>query len=221
VKSKTTSIDLPPARQPEPRWPALVAVLVTGGLYAALPEQLSVGPRWLMFVIVSVLACPAMIAHRRGFQKLNSVLGYLIESVVTLFLLWSVTKLVRSLPGRQATPEELLRSAALLWVCNVVLFALWYWRLDGGGPYARLKHAPHECAAFLFPPMTNDGRKVAGEHWAPRFVDYLFLSFNTSTALSPTDTPVISRWAKILVMLQALLSLTIVVVLGARAINIL
>ena len=147
-------------------------------------------------MIVACLSVPTMIAHRTGRRKINTVLGYLIESIVTVFLVWSVVRLVRSLPSREVTPESLLRSAAALWICNVVLFSLWYWRLDAGGPYARHNRVRHEEGAFLFPPMTNDGKRTAGGHWSPKFVDYLFLSFNTSTALSPTDTAIISRWAK-------------------------
>jgi uncharacterized membrane protein len=207
--------------RPEPRWPAVVAILTTGLVYAALPRELSFGPRWLMFVIVAALAGPNVISHHRGKQQLNNLLGYFTASVVTIFLLWSVALLVRSLPRHEIEPVVLLRSAVMLWICNVVIFALWYWRLDGGGPYARQKQGKHERGAFLFPPMTNDGRKAAGGHWSPRFVDYLFLSFNTSTAFSPTDTSIISRWAKVLVMIQSLLALSIVVVLAARAVNIL
>ena len=101
-----------------------------------------------------------------------------------------------------------------------MIFSLWYWRLDAGGPYARHKRGKHTEGAFLFPPMTNDGREAVGEDWSPKYIDYLFLAFNTSTALSPTDAPILSRWAKVLVMIQAMLSLTLVAILAARAINI-
>ena len=79
----------------------------------------------------------------------------------------------------------------------------------------------HKSGAFLFPPMTNDGQRALGGHWSPMFIDYLFLAFNTSTALSPTDAPILSRWAKVLVMIQASISLSIVMVLAGRAVNIL
>ena len=207
--------------QPEPRWPTAVAVLVAGALYAALPEPLSVGPRWLLLAILTVLVIPAMISHRRGMKTLNNVLGFTIEIISTVFLFWSVVMLVRSLPSKEIQPVDLLKSAAVLWICNVVLFALWYWRLDAGGPYERHFRGHHCSGAFLFPPMTQDGRRAVDGPWSPRFIDYLFLAFNTSTALSPTDAPIISRWAKGLVMLQALTSLTIIVVLAARAINML
>lgn len=205
----------------EPRWPVLLAVVIAALLYSALPEALSAGPRWLLGVMVVVLAVPGLLAHQRGFHRLNTILGYASETIVTAFLAWSVVMLVAALPARTVMPQVLLRSAAVLWLCNVLVFALWYWRLDAGGPYARHQRGGHTRGAFLFPPMTNDGRKAVGESWAPRFIDYLFLAFNTSTALSPTDTPVISRWAKLLVILQALISLTLVAVLVGRAINLL
>jgi uncharacterized membrane protein len=214
-------LPIDPKPRPEPRWPAVVAILTTGLVYAALPRELSFGPRWLMFVFVAALAGPNIFTHHTGRHHLNNLLGYFTASVVTIFLLWSVALLVRSLPRHEIEPVMLLRSAVMLWICNVVIFALWYWRLDAGGPYARQKQENHEKGAFLFPPMTKDGLKAAGGHWSPRFVDYLFLSFCTGTAFSPTDTSIISRWAKILVMIQSLLSLAIVVVLAARAVNIL
>ena len=120
--------------------------------------------------------------------------------------------------------EALLGSAAALWVTNILVFASWYWRLDAGGPHQRDLRTGHVDGAFLFPQMTMDtpAKAAAGASvWSPGFVDYLFLAFNTSTALSPTDAPVLSRWAKLLMMLQATISLTIVVLLAARAVNIL
>ena len=101
---------------------------------------------------------------------------------------------------------------------------MWYWRLDAGGPHQRELTPGHTDGAFLFPQMTMDpaAKIAAGEHnWEPNFVDYLFLAFNTSTALSPTDVPVLSRWAKILMMIQALISLLVIALLAARAVNIL
>jgi len=105
-----------------------------------------------------------------------------------------------------------------------MVFASWYWRLDAGGPNARDLRDKHTSGAFLFPQMTLQPWQLAGEGqqaWKPGFVDYLFLAFNTSTAFSPTDVPVLSRWAKALMMLQSSISLAVVIVLAARAINIL
>jgi hypothetical protein len=122
------------------------------------------------------------------------------------------------------TPARLLLSAAALWLSNLLIFASWYWRLDAGGPNARDLRESHTDGAFLFPQMTltPELREEMGEgHWRPGFVDYLFLAFNTSTAFSPTDVPVLSRWAKGLMMIQATISLATIALLAARAVNIL
>jgi uncharacterized membrane protein len=109
-----------------------------------------------------------------------------------------------------------LRDAALLWVINVVTFAVWYWEVDGGGPAQRRREG-YVSEDFLFPQM-NFGNKTA-HNWSPGFLDYLFLAFNTSTAFSPTDTAFLSQRVKLLMMVQALLSLVILAVLVSRAIN--
>jgi hypothetical protein len=163
-------------------------------------------------------------ARRRGLDAVNKALGYLLTSIVTLDMVWSLFLLVVALPSRRETPLEMLRSAGALWITNILVFASWYWRLDAGGPRARELRGVHTDGAFLFPQMGLDqqARREMGEQcWSPGFVDYLFLAFNTSTALSPTDSPVLSRWAKVLMMVQALISLTTVVLLAARAVNIL
>ena len=107
-----------------------------------------------------------------------------------------------------------------LWIANVLVFALWYWKLDGGGPLRREDPASHSRSSFLFPQMMSRG-EVNLPVWRPHFVDYLFLAFNTSTAFSPTDTAVLTRSAKLATMLQSLISLTIVALIAARAVNVL
>lgn len=209
---------------PEPRWPALLAVLAVVGLYAALPATLVGGPRWLIPSLVLVLLVPTAITHYIGNHSLHQILGYILNGVVTVAMIWSLTLLVRVLLTHGITPEQLLISAASLWVSNILIFASWYWRLDGGGPHQRDLTPGHTDGAFLFPQMMMhpEAKLAAGEHdWEPNFVDYLFLAFNTSTAFSPTDVPVLSRWAKILMMIQALISLLVVALLAAKAINIL
>jgi hypothetical protein len=207
---------------PEPRWPVLVAAIAVGGLYLALPDSLAVGPRWLQLAIVCALLVPTVITHRRGNYALNQILGQLIEAVMTVFMIWSLVLLVRALPAHKEPPVMLLRSAAALWVTNVLVFALWYWRLDAGGPHARTARRDELSSAFLFPQMLAAAKDSPnGSPWSPMFIDYLFLAFNTSTAFSPTDTAVLSRWAKVLTMTQASISLTVVVILAGRAVNIL
>jgi hypothetical protein len=163
-------------------------------------------------------------ARARGSHGLNQTLGYVLNGLITADMAWSLGLLVAYLPKHTQSPGDLLRSAAALWVTNILVFASWYWRLDGGGPRARELQGVHKDGAFLFPQMTltEETRVEMGEdHWSPHFVDYLFLAFNTSTAFSPTDSPVLSRWAKALMMVQALISFATVALLAARAVNIL
>jgi hypothetical protein len=213
------------AVDPEPRWPAVVALLAVGGLHAALPSSLAVGgPRWLPIGIVLLLLIPAVIFHSSGRHRLNHVIGYVLNAIVTIALIGSLSLLLIALAEHRLTPSQMLRSAAALWVSNILVFASWYWHLDGGGPHIRELTPGHTDGAFLFPQMTMppDIKFAAGEHeWEPNFIDYLFLAFNTSTAFSPTDVPVLSRWAKILMMIQALISLLVIALLAARAVNIL
>jgi hypothetical protein len=170
------------------------------------------------------LFSPTTIFHRKGHTELNEVFAYANLSFITLGLISSLTLLVMRLPLHKDPPVELLRAAASLWVANILLFASWYWRLDGGGPNERDKQRAHDDGAFLFPQMIMDSqlkKQMGEEHWSPGFVDYLFLAFNTSTAFSPTDVPVLTRWAKVLMMVQSMISLTTVALLAARAVNIL
>jgi len=209
---------------PEPRWPALIAILAVGGLYLALPATLTIGPRWLFPGIVIALLIPTVISHRTGKHNLNKLFGFTVTAVVTAAMIASLVLLIKALPSHKESPTELLVSAGALWFTNVLVFALWYWRLDAGGPHHRDSRAGHPDGAFLFPQMTMPPATKAEtgqELWTPNFVDYLFLAFNTSTAFSPTDVPVLARWAKVLMTLQALISLTVLVLLAARAVNIL
>ena len=213
-----------PRPRPEPRWPALVALLAVGGLRLALPESLSIGPDWLLLAIVGVFSVPLVWAHVRGLNTLNRILGYIVTALVTADMVWSLGLLIAALPTHKEPPLDLLESAAALWFTNILVFASWYWRLDGGGPHVREVRGVHVDGAFLFPQMTLDPETRAvmcEQNWNPGFVDYLFVAFNTSTAFSPTDVPVLSRWAKVLMMIQSLISLATIALLAARAVNIL
>ena len=212
----------PPARRlphrppPAQRWPALLACVAVGLAYLALSERLIVGPRW--WVAAAVLAClaPLWLALRRDQHTWVRRLGLLATGLVSLALAASTARLVLELARGRAGALILLSDAALIWLVNILVFALWYWELDGGGPAAR--HASGRPSTdFVFPQMTYDGPDCRG--WRPHFVDYLFLAFNTSTAFSPTDTLVLARRAKLLMMAQALIALVVVAVLAARAIN--
>jgi hypothetical protein len=219
VSSETTE------QRAEPHWPSFVAMLAIAGLYAALPRNLLAGaPRWLPVAAVVSLSLPITIAQQRCNHLLSQLLGYLLNGLVTLAMILSLALLITQVTHHTVTAPELLRSAGALWVANFLVFASWYWRLDGGGPHQRSLTPGHTDGAFLFPQMTMhpEAKIAAGEHeWSPKFVDYLFLAFNTSTAFSPTDVPVLSRWAKILMMIQAMISLLVIALLAGRVVNIL
>lgn len=200
------------------RWPAAIAIVGLGGSSLALPDFLVPGPRWLLPVAVVVLLVPALFAHATGRHQLDQALGYAISVVVTVALAASLGSLVYVMGTHRQAPADLLRSATVIWVTNILVFALWYWRLDAGGPHARDRRGGHESGAFFFPQMMQGAPKQTPA-WSPNFVDYLFLAFCTSTAFSPTDTPVLSRWAKVLTMAQAVISLVCVVVLVAHTIG--
>jgi hypothetical protein len=214
IKSKTE-----PDSVKEPRWLALIATVAGGLLYAALPSSLSVGPDWLLLAVMIALIVSAIISHRVGHHTADKMIGYAASGVLTIAMIWSLGLLVGAIPQHAIEPKVLLRSAGALWITNILVFALWYWRLDAGGPHEREKLPGHTEGAFLFPQMNLESG--SDPSWSPNFVDYLFLAFNTSTALSPADTPVLSRWAKILMMIQATISLAVLALLAARAVNIL
>jgi hypothetical protein len=210
--------------KPEPRWQALLAFLAIGAIYVALPSNLVVGPTWLLPTAIVVLLIPTVVSHRVGKLSLNHALGVLINGITTLALIGSVILLVRALPSHRESPLQLLRSGGLLWLTNVIVFALWYWRLDGGGPTRRHKESKFGSTSFLFPQMQipHDERpQFACARWRARFVDYLFVAFTQSSTFGPTDAPLLARWAKVLAMIQILISLTIVILLISRAVGVL
>jgi len=200
----------------EPRWPAAVAMLAIVGLRLFLPSALTLGPDWVTAPMVGALLIPSVVMHYRHQHRANQILGYMLLVIVTADMIASLALLIARLPVHKESPRELLVAAVGLWSSNVLVFASWYWRLDAGGPNVRDHIAVHENGAFLFPQM-----QIRQKGWKPGFVDYLFLAFNTSTAFSPTDVPVLSRWAKVMMMVQSSISLGTVVILAGRAVNIL
>ncbi len=199
-------------------WEAIIGMLAVGLLYAALPAQLIIGPSWLLLVIEAVLLLPLIItiSNRRGLShKAIRVLILILLAVLTLALAIGVALLIITLPtDKHAT--NLLRSSVLLWSSNILVFGLWYWQIDGGGPVKR-HFSGHQAADFMFPQQVNGNTDA----WVPHFLDYLFLAFTGATALSPADTYPLTRAGKSLMMLEAILSMTVVVLLAGRAVNIL
>jgi hypothetical protein len=195
---------------------ALVAILLTGLLYLALPPNVIIGPNWLLLVVEGVFMVPLFIDLLSAWELSHTARRILVLvplGVSTLALVVGVVLFVLTLPT-ETHATNLLRSAALLWSFNILVFALWYWELDGGGPWKRHLSGYH-AADFLFPQQAN------GASWAPHFLDYLFVAFTGATAFSPTDTYPLTRPAKTLMMIEAVLSLAIIGILIARAVNIL
>ena len=210
--------------KPEPRWQALLALIAVGCIYAALPPWFTIGPVWLLPAIIAVLLVPTITTHRMGHHSLNHALGIIINAIITLALIGSVGLLVRTLPGQKQAPLPLLLSGAELWLANVLVFALWYWRLDGGGPNTRDRRPEFGSRSFVFPQMQIEkierGR-FGAEGWRPGFVDYLFIALTQSSTFGPTDAPLLAHWAKGLAICQIFISLSIVVLLISRAVGIL
>jgi hypothetical protein len=207
----------------EPRWPALVAMVAAGCMYWAMPEPFSIGPGWALLAVVLVLLIPLSASYKFGRFDISRILTFTVNGILTAAMIISLGILIWGISQHKYQPTMLLRCSVALWITNVLVFALWYWKLDAGGPLGRESASQRRLdSSFLFPQMMAQGEECApDERWRPHFMDYLFLAFNTSTAFSPTDTAVLSRWAKAGMMLQALISLTIVALIAARAVNIL
>jgi hypothetical protein len=206
----------------EPRWPATLAVLVVIGLQLALPAKVSdyLGPHWLIPALEGVLAAALLIAnpwHEVESRNLRPVsIGIII--LINGANLVALGELVHELLyGGVSDGRSLVYASVPIWLTNVIVFGLWYWELDRGGPTARLK-ATHPAPDFLFPQQNAPG---AAPGWTPTFLDYLYTSFTNATAFSPTDTMPLSAWAKLLMMIQSLASLLTVALVVSRAVNIL
>ena len=199
------------------RWPATVAVLLVGGLYLLISGRHAVGPPWLVLAVGVALLVPFWVARRGGRHGLTHRLALGVNGLLTLAVAASAALLIIRLGQGTTQAFALLRDAALIWAANIVVFALWYWTLDAGGP-AKRHPGKHASTDFAFPQQQQDDDGLV-EGWSPTFLDYLFVAFNTATAFSPTDTLVLSRRAKVLLMSQSAISLLVVIVLAARAIN--
>jgi hypothetical protein len=217
----------------EPRWHASLAVLAAMALYITLPPRLTIGPIWVAPLLILGLLVPLSIfvPRRHRETRRTRFWSILLIAIVNFFNLVSVLLLVSDLfhptKGPHA-PGILLRIGSQIWATNILVFALWFWELDGDGPDARA-HASTateiQNADFLFPQMQM---QIAGAGacptcidplWKPQFIDYLYLAFTNSTAFSPTDTMPLSRWAKVLMTVEAVIALITVVIVVARAIN--
>ena len=210
----------------EPRWPVTISVIVAIVLQRLLPDQLSMRPLPTLLLPVLeagvllglAIANPVRIERRGVFVRWVSIVLILVISAANaasaVLLIREI--LTNNLTTRTAGP--LLASGAAIWATNVIAFALWYWEFDRGGPVHRA-HGTFQYLDFLFPQMTVDD--LTPPDWEPRFVDYLYLSFTNATAFSPTDVMPLVRWAKLTMLVQSAVSLSLGALVIARAVNIL
>jgi len=199
-----------------PHWNAILGLVAIGVLYAFLPTKVSIGPSWTLLAVETVSLLPFVLTtvSRRGVSPVRRRVGSVILLViVTLTLTVGIGHLILPLK-RDVNGIGLIYSGLLLYGCNVLMFGLWYWEIDGGGPEQR-RQSDHEAVDFLFPQQvgSNNG------NWAPQFFDYLYVAFTGATAFSPTDTLPMSHRAKLLMMLEAILALIIISFVVSRAIN--
>lgn len=198
-----------------PHLPGIAALLVIGAIYLAISEGLSVAPTWLLLICVIVAAFSILLARGPNQHRVAHSITMILIAATTVLVVSSAAILSTRLTG--ATPGPiLLLDATLLWIAHVLTFAVWYWAIDAGGPHQR-QSVPYKICDFIFPQMTLSD--AATRNWSPAFFDYLFLAFNTSTAFSPTATLPLTHRVKLLMMLQTVVSLAIILVLAARAIN--
>jgi uncharacterized membrane protein len=207
----------------ELRWPSAVAVAAMIALQLRLPDHLALGARWVMPAVEVTIAVLLVSANPRRLDRASTVLrvlGLLLIAVASLANAWSVAQLVAGLASGTETDSAttLLTTGGCIWSTNVIVFSLWYWELDRGGPVDRALGL-HPYPDFLFPQMATPD--VAPKDWEPWFADYLYVSFTNATAFSPTDTLPLSRWAKFAMMLQSAVSLVTAALVVARAVNIL
>ncbi len=207
----------------EPRWPASIAILVAIAVQAAIPGWLAFGPRWFVPVLEAAVLAGIVLANPmridRESARLRAATNVLI-AVMTYANAWGAGHLVKEIisPDRVLSARRLLAVGLAIWITNVIAFALWYWELDRGGPAARAK-AERPYPDFLFPQMQSPD--MAPPDWDTQFVDYLYLSFTNATAFSPTDVLPLARWAKLTMLVQSAVSVVTVVLVIARAVNVL
>ena len=205
------------------RWPASLALLMCALLYIVLPSQLVINPKWLVPALELVMLVPLSWNRHRHPNEARWIrpLTITLIAFVSLANVASVALLVHHLLSAGLVPTNgraLVYSAALIWMTNVIVFSLWFWELDRGGPTTRFTSL-ERWPDFQFPQMENP--RFAEPHWRPRYLDYLYVSLTNAAAFSPTDAMPLTTTAKALMSIESISSMVTVVVVAARAVNIL
>jgi uncharacterized membrane protein len=209
------------ATEGEHRWWIALALLVTIAAQFALPSRLVLHPSYIAPTIEAILLVVLTVMHPDRLSQRTQQLriaSQVLLAIIAVTNAISVVLLIHAITTRHhVAPVTLLVGGGEVWVTNTIVFALWYWEYDRGGPAARA-HGTTDVPDLLFPQLTDEH---LARDWEPIFVDYLYVSFTNSTAFSPTDTMPLSRWSKLLFTLQAAISLVTVALIAARAVNIL
>jgi uncharacterized membrane protein len=206
----------------EARWPMACAVITAMALTVVAPDAVRAGPQWVFPAIEGVLLVALIVGDPGRIDRRSSglrALSIVLVAVLVAGALWATVLLVDDLihgGGATNSAGTLLASGAIVWVSNNIAFALLYWELDGGGPAARA-HGLRAHPDLAFPQHMTPALAPAG--WRPQFVDYLYLGFTNATALSPTDVMPLAPWAKIAMAAQSVVSLAILGLVVARAVN--
>src|SRR5262245_15048513 len=204
-----------------------VAIIVAIALTLALPDRIANRPRWLLPGLAILLLVVLLLSLRNmRFDEPHRVLrtlGIILIAILSLANGLSATRLIVDILrgeglGNKEHPTELLLVGGAIWLTNVILFGIWYWGADRGGAVQRMLRT-HERPDFLFPQMQL--QDAWAKDWEPEFVDYFYLAFTNATAFSPTDVMPLARWAKLTMMVQSAISIMLVVLVVARAVNIL
>jgi uncharacterized membrane protein len=206
----------------DPYWPAQLTVALAIVLNLALADQITIGPTWLLPGVEAVLLVALVIvapsratAHVAGIRRFALAVVGLVSLVNVVLLVRLIDFLVN---GGKVGGHALILSGAVLWATNVLLFAVWYWEMDRGGPVTRFLQ-PDALVDFQFPQMENP--QYAPKGWRPGFLDYLYMSLTNATAFSPTDTMPLTHTAKTVMAAQSVTALLTVGLVIARAVNIL
>jgi len=212
----------PPPAASEPFWPAQLTVLTAIGIQLLLPSRLTVGPSWLIPALEGALligmffATPRQLEHEHPRRRRAALGLTAFVSAANIFSLGALTHFL--LHHNVSNGQQLIVSGVLIWLTNFLIFALWYWEIDRGGPGRRA--AGHdEPPDFLFPQMTDD--RIEPIAWRPKFIDYLYVSLTNAMAFSPTDTMPLTPMAKSIMGAQSLVSLITIGLIVSRAVNIL
>ncbi|MEA2154446.1 MAG: hypothetical protein QOE11_586 [Solirubrobacteraceae bacterium] len=206
----------------DPNWPAQLTVAVVIALNLALPERVTAGPKWVVpGVALALLVALVVIAPSRASVHLRGVRRFALTVIglVSAASIFSLVLLVHFLiNGGRTAGHQLILAGVVLWITNVLLFAVWYWEMDRGGPAVRFTR-PDALPDFQFTQMENP--RFAPPGWQPGFVDYLYLSLTNATAFSPTDTLPLTQTAKLVMAMQSVAALMTIGLVVARAVNIL